>query len=50
MDDPGISLFQGKSLDIVDNQENQEEAEDLEEQIRRREEVNILEMMWNIEY
>lgn len=39
MDDPGISLFQGKGLDIVDNNENQEEAEDLEEQIRRREEV-----------
>ncbi|XP_044755654.1 myosin-1-like [Coccinella septempunctata] len=42
MDDPGMSLFQGKGLDIVDNNENQEEAEDLEEQIRRREELQNL--------
>lgn len=50
MDDPGMSLFQGKGLDVVDNNENQEEAEDLEEQIRRREEVSIgIAVIYNIQ-
>ncbi|KAL3269544.1 hypothetical protein HHI36_008609 [Cryptolaemus montrouzieri] len=41
MDDPGISLFQGKELKIGGD-ENLEEAEDLEEQIKRREELQNL--------
>ncbi|KAK9879919.1 hypothetical protein WA026_008423 [Henosepilachna vigintioctopunctata] len=41
MDEPGISIFQSNGLSVGNN-ENQEEAEDLEEQIRRREELQNL--------
>lgn len=38
MDNPGISLFQGTDINI-NNSQNNEEEEDLEDQIRRKEEV-----------
>lgn len=38
MDNPGISLFKGDDIN-VNNSQNHEEEEDLEDQIRRREEV-----------
>lgn len=38
MDNPGISLFQGTDIQI-NNSKNIEEEEDLEDQLRRKEEV-----------
>lgn len=40
MDNPGASLFQG--TDIKLNNSQNDEEEDLEEQIRRKEEVSLL--------
>lgn len=37
---PGVSLFQGADIQI-DNAKNVEEEEDLEDQIRRKEEVQL---------
>lgn len=37
---PGVSLFQGADIQI-DNAKNVEEEEDLEDQIRRKEEVQF---------
>lgn len=36
---PGVSLFQGTNINIENALQNQEEAEDIEDQIRRQEEV-----------
>ncbi|XP_030749914.1 putative leucine-rich repeat-containing protein DDB_G0290503 [Sitophilus oryzae] len=41
MDNPGISLFQGADINI-NNSQNNEEEEDLEDQIRRKEELQNL--------
>lgn len=41
MDNPGISLFQGTDIQI-NNSKNIEEEEDLEDQLRRKEEVLAL--------
>ncbi|KAF7280414.1 hypothetical protein GWI33_006080 [Rhynchophorus ferrugineus] len=41
MDNPGISLFQGTDINI-NNSQNNEEEEDLEDQIRRKEELQNL--------
>lgn len=42
MDDvPGVSLFQGTNINVENALQNQEEAEDIEDQIRRQEEVII---------
>lgn len=39
-DNPGLSLFQAGNINIENALQNQEEAEDLEDQKRRQEEVN----------
>lgn len=38
-DTPGVSLFQGTNINIENALQNQEEAEDIEDQKRRQEEV-----------
>lgn len=44
MDNPGVSLFQGADIQI-NNSKNIEEEEDLEDQLRRKEEVPYVQNM-----